>query len=279
MTAITTTDVTAGDVTFHLSQSGEPGRNPVLWLHGSGPGVTALTNWERIIEDLAPDFHNLAPDIIGYGDSTHPDPPPDGLRAFTDLRVSTLIGLLDELGIERVDLVGNSMGGIISMCLALAHPDRVRRIVLMGAGGAAGVGVTPALLSLILFYEDPTVEAMEALMKKFVFDEGSFGADLSSIAEARMPLASRPEVERSHRATFSAGEPLPINEDTMATLTQSVLIVHGDSDQLIPKEAGEWYHDVLPNSQLEIIDKAGHWIQIEHHDTFVELVRDFLGAP
>ena len=197
MSTISTTDVTtaapSGEVTFHLSVSGDPSFPPVLWLHGSGPGVTALTNWERVLEDLAGDFHNLAPDLIGYGDSTHPDPPPEGLKAFTDLRVDALVALLDRLGIDQVDLVGNSMGGIISLCFTLAHPHRVRRIVLMGAGGAP-VPITPELLSLILFYEDPTVEAMAELMTTFVHDPTAFGDDLHAIAAERM---AGPPVPRS----------------------------------------------------------------------------------
>lgn len=282
MTAITTSDltVTAPDgnaYTFHLSTTGSPDAPPVLWLHGSGPGVTALTNWEAILEDVAGDFHNLAPDIIGFGDSTHPDPPPEGLKAFTDLRVETLIALLDHLGIEQVDLVGNSMGGIISLCLTLAHPERVRRLVLMGTGGAP-VPPTAELLSLILFYEDPTVDAMADLMSKFVYDPAVFGDQLRDIAAERMPRATRPDVERSHRATFSGGDPLPINAETMAAVTQPALVVHGDTDRLMPLACGEWYAEVLPESRLEVIEKAGHWLQIEHHDRFVSLVRDFLTA-
>ncbi len=94
----------------------------------------------------------------------------------------------------------------------------------------------------------------------------------------RMVKASAPEVERSHRATFSPGEPLPITAETMATIHQPVLIVHGDTDRLMPLECGEWYHSVLPNSRLRVVDHAGHWLQIEHHDLFRDLVREFLGA-
>ena len=191
MSAIASTDVSVGDYTFHLNSSGDASRPTVLWLHGSGPGVTALTNWERVLEDVAGDFHNLAPDIIGFGDSTHPDPPPIGLEAFTTLRVETLVALLDHLGIGKVDLVGNSMGAIISLCLTLAHPERVRRVVLMGAGGAP-VPITPELLSLVLFYEDPSVDAMAGLLKTFVYDPAAFGDDLEAIAAARMPRATRP---------------------------------------------------------------------------------------
>lgn len=276
MSNTTTRDVQVGDVSFHLSTSGDPSKQPVLWLHGSGPGVTALTNWEQLLDDLAGDFYNIAPDIIGFGDSTHPDPPPEGLGPFTAYRVETLAELLDELGIDQVDLVGNSMGGIISLCFTLAHPGRVRRVVLMGAGGAP-VPPTPELLSMILWYENPTVEAMAELMTKFVADPAAWGDQLDQIAAERMPRATRPDVERSHRATFSfSGDPLPINEESMGTITQPVLVVHGDTDRLMPLECGEWYAKVIPGAHLEVVAKGGHWLNVEHHETFRDLVRDFL---
>ena len=278
MSQITTRDIAVdnGKYVFNTSTSGSKEKPAVLLLHGSGPGATALTNWEAILEDLATDFYNIAPDIIGFGDSSHPEPPPAGLRAFTDLRVETLAALLDEMGLDQVDLVGNSMGGIISICFALTHPDRVRRIVLMGAGGAPGVQLTEELLSLMFFYENPTVEAMAELMQKFVVDTNFFGDKLQDIAAERMPRAMRPEVERSHRATFTMDQPLPINAESISTIRQPVLVIQGDQDRLIPGEVAEWYHEHLSDSRLEIVDKAGHWLQIEHHDTFVRLVREFL---
>jgi 2-hydroxymuconate-semialdehyde hydrolase len=122
---ITVRDVAVGDVSFHVNESGPPDAPTVLWFHGSGPGASGASNWEWMIGELDDEYHCLAPDIVGFGDSTHPDPPPQGLKAFTELRVATLVGLLDAFGIEQAALVGNSMGGIISLSLALAHPDRV----------------------------------------------------------------------------------------------------------------------------------------------------------
>ncbi|WP_100521028.1 alpha/beta fold hydrolase [Mycobacteroides abscessus] len=275
---ITTADIAVGDVSFHLSTAGDPDHRPVLWLHGSGPGVTALTNWEALLTTLSGDFYNIAPDIIGFGDSTHPATPPQGISAFTELRVETLLALLDHLGIDEVDIVGNSMGAIIGLCLTLAHPHRVRRLVLMGPGGAP-IPPTPGLLSLIRFYDDPTVEAMSRLLTQFVADPSVFDDQLEAIASERMPRATRSDVERSHRATFApTGGPLPITAETMATLRQPVLLVHGDSDRIIAPQASHWYADVLPDARLQVIEDAGHWLQLEQPTHFADLLRDFLGA-
>lgn len=273
--AITTEDVAVGDHIFHLSTSGDGHGPPVLWLHGAEPGVSALDTWTPMLRDLAGDFHNLAPDLIGYADSTHPDPPPPGLGEFAQLRVETLVALLDHLGIDQVDLVGNSMGGIISLCLALAHPDRVRRIVLMGTGGAP-VAITPELLSLILFFEDPTREAMQALVEACVHDPAAISQDLDALAEERMVRVRRVEVERSHRATFGPGAALPIDETSMASVTAPVLILHGDDDRLVPLDGARWYEQALPNARLEVIQDGGHELDLEHHERCAQEIKSFL---
>ncbi len=275
MNAITTRNIKVGDYEFHLSTSGTTDKRAILWLHGSGPGVTALTNWQAILEALSDDSYNIAPDIIGFGDSSHPNPPPSDLKAFTELRVETLAMLLDELGVEKADLVGNSMGGIISVCFALAYPQRVHSLILMGAGGAP-LPPTDELLSLILFYENPTKEAMAELMTKFVVDQNVLGGDLDAIAAERMPRAIREDVERSHRATFNMTEPLPISPETLATISQPALIVHGDKDKIIPLAHGQWYAKHLPHNRLEVMSETGHWLQIEQRDKFLKLLRAFL---
>jgi len=267
-------DVPVGDATFHVLESGSPAAPAILWLHGSGPGANARTNWEWQLGELA-EFRNIAPDVIGFGQSTHPDPPPLGLRAFTELRVRTLLGLLDELGIERVTLVGNSMGGIISLALVLAAPERVERLVLMGGGGAP-IRPTPSLLKLITFYDDPTTDAMADLLTQFVHDPAFFGDDLQQIAAARLPLAVRPEVERSHRATFSPGEPLAFTPELLATIDRPVLVVHGEGDRLIPIAAGEYYAAHLPDVRFERYPDTGHWLMIERPTEFAASVRRFM---
>ena len=278
--AITVRDITVGDPTYgaltlRLNESGPADAPTLVWLHGSGPGATAASNWEWQIGELGDEFRCLAPDIIGFGDSTHPDPPPMGLKAFTELRVRSLIALLDVLGVARATFVGNSMGGIISVALALAAPERVECLVLMGTGGAP-VPITPDLLKLILFYENPTAEAMAELMTCFVDDPAFFGDDLAKIAAARMPQASRPEVERSHRATFGPGDPLAFTPEQIATITRPALVVHGTSDRIVAPASGEWFAAHLPNARLELFPDTGHWLQIERPQAFADLLRAFL---
>jgi 2-hydroxymuconate-semialdehyde hydrolase len=130
---INTTKIAVGQHQFHVNESGDRTNPAVLFLHGSGPGATGLSNWEAVLQDLGKDYFCLAPDVIGFGDSSHPDPTPQGLAQFNRLRVQTLIGLLDELQLDKATLVGNSMGGVWSLGVAMQSPHRVDKIVLAPA--------------------------------------------------------------------------------------------------------------------------------------------------
>lgn len=270
-------DVAVGDHVFHLLESGDPGKESVLWLHGSGPGANAETNWERVLRDLAPDLHHLAPDMIGFGDSTHPDPAPASASAFKELRVDALLGLLDVLGLERVHLVGNSYGGIVGLALALKAPERVGRIVLMGGGGAP-VPPTDDLLRLITYYDDPTVEALAAIMRAMTHDPSVLGESLEKIAESRMERIERAEVRRSHLATFAVDLPGLYGPEELAGLEHPVLVLHGREDRLIPLAAGQYFAEHLPNAQLHTLPHAGHWAMIEQPERFAFLVGSFLAG-
>lgn len=274
---MTTTTVPVGEYQLLVNETGEPGAPAILFLHGSGPGATGESNWRAVIEDLGDTYHCLAPDILGYGDSTHPDPPPQGIVPFTTLRSETLIGLLDTFDIGQAHLVGNSMGGLISLDLVRLAPARVASITLMGAGGAP-LPPGPALPSLIGFYEQPTAEAMTRLLEDFVYAPEDFGDELAAVAAARLPRATRADVQRSHAATFDLSTPWTISDEELAAIEQDVLIIHGREDKMVVFEAGLWFFERIPNSRLYGIGKCGHWTQIEQHDRFVAAIRGFVSG-
>jgi 2-hydroxymuconate-semialdehyde hydrolase len=279
---IETRDLVVGDVTFHLSETGPRDAHPIVFLHGSGPGVNALSNWEWMIGELGDAYHCIAPDIVGFGRSTHPDPAPEGMSAFSTVRVDTLLALFDSLGLDKVSLVGNSMGGMLSLGITQQAPDRVAHLILMGAGGAPGLTPLPGLKKIIHFYDDPTEQAMADLLTHFVHDQTVFGDRLHEIAADRLPLATRPEVERSHRATFSSGPgkpPYDAREPALAQMSVPTLVVHGDDDQVVSPASGEHYARHIPNARLEIFANTGHWLQIEQGPQFAALLRSFLTAP
>ncbi|WP_201274611.1 alpha/beta fold hydrolase [Mycolicibacterium sp. CH28] len=278
--AITTTKVAVGEHEFHVNHSGERTNPAVVFLHGSGPGATALSNWEAVLGELGDEYYCVAPDVIGFGDSSHPDPAPLGLVEFTRLRVQTLVGLLDKLELEKATFVGNSMGGVWSLGIAQHAPQRVDKLVLMGAGGAP-VPTGPALPGLSDFYANPSTDALTAMLEAFVYDPAAFGSRLRTIAEARMPQALRPEVQRSHTATFYGFDPTrpwALSEQDAAAIENEVLIIHGREDRFVPFAAGAWFFEHLPNARLYGIGHCGHWTQIEQQTRFVTATRAFLAG-
>ena len=127
---------------LHYEQAGARAGTPVVMLHGGGPGASGMSNFGRNLPVFAQRFRTLVVDQPGFGKS---DKPPVEGNYFT-FAARALADLLDELGVGRVHLVGNSLGGGTAVRFALSYPERAARLVLMGPGG----------LSLNVFAPDPT---------------------------------------------------------------------------------------------------------------------------
>lgn len=272
MSKMTTSQIEAGEYSFNVNESGQENDHHVLWLHGSGPGVTASSNWEGALNALADDFHNIAPDMLGFADSSHPDPPPLG-GAFLNLRADTMIELMDAMEIEQFDIVGNSMGVGVGCQIAQLVPDRVGRLVLMG-GAPGPPAPTPGLKRIATFGDDPTVENLAKILESFVFDPSPHGDLLQRVAEQRVPRALREDVMRSHAASFNpeGGPPRTVDH---AALPHKALVVHGADDQVLLLESGLELFGRLSHAEMHIFGQCGHWTQIEKADEFHALVSDF----
>lgn len=275
MATVSASRVPVGPHEFHVNEAGDPGRPTVLLLHGAGPGATAASNWQAVMEDLGEDYHCLAPDVLGFGESSHPAPLPTGLGPYTELRVEALLGLLQARGVERATVVGNSMGGMWTLGMARREPERVEKMILMGAGGAP-VAPGPSLPPLVAFYDNPTREAMAELLRDFVASSDLFADQLDEIVSERMLVALRPEIEASHRATFDFSKAWTLSDAELAAMHQPTLIVHGREDTVVTFEAAMHFFGHLRNARLYGIANCGHWAQIEHRDQFVAAVRGFL---
>lgn len=270
--------VQAGRWPTHLHRAGSG--QPVIFLHGSGPGVTAWANWRFAVPALADLFDCIAPDLWGFAKSGHPDPPPVGVRAWMDLWVEQVIALMDHLGIERVHLVGNSMGGAIALHLLHRHRERFDRAVLMGTVGAPH-RITHQLDVAWGFYEEPTAERLAQIIRWFVYDPASVGGDLAAIARDRLQAALDPVVRRSYEAMFPPPrqqhlDALVLPEDAYRQLDRPILLVHGRDDVIVPLETSLWLFPRLPRVQLHVFGQCSHWVQIEQRDRFNALIRVFL---
>lgn len=246
---------------------------PVLLIHGSGPGVSAWANWRLTIGALAGEFRCLAPDMAGFGYS----PVPEGWQHSREAWLEQLIAFMDGLGIAKVHVIGNSFGGSMALALAIACPERVDKLVLMGS-----VGVPFALtagLDAVWGYE-PGVENMAALLRIFAYDQNLVGADLARI---RYEASTRPGVQEAYAAMFPAPRQRWVDamahaENHIRAIRQRTLIVHGRDDKVIPLDTSLTLHRWIDDSQLHVFGRCGHWPQIEHATDFHQLVHGFLAT-
>ena len=245
--------------------------NPVLMIHGSGPGVSAWVNWRLVIPELAKRSRVLAPDMVGFGFSDRPT----GVRYDMDTWVGQAVGFLDALEIEKTDLVGNSFGGALALALTIRHPQRVRRLVLMGS-----VGVTfPITRGLDdVWGYTPSFENMRRLLDVFAYDRALVNDEL---ARLRYAASIRPGFQESFSAMFPAPrqrwvDTMASDEAAIARIPQHTLVVHGREDQVIPLSNSQRLASLIPRSQLHVFGQCGHWTQIEHAARFARLVSDFL---
>lgn len=255
---------------------------PILFIHGSGPGADGLSNWRLALPEFGKQFLALVPDLVGFGGSTHPDPPPVGVRAWMRLWVDQLLGLLDELGLERAHLVGNSLGGVIALHLLLEAPERFEKVVLMGPVGAP-MRITPELDRLWGFYEDPTVANMKNAIRWFVYEETSISEHLEEIAQMRLEAALRTDSRRSFEAMFPRPrqeqlDQLVVPESALRRIPHPVLLICGRDDRIVPKDTSIWLAERIENAHLFIVGRSSHWVQIERVRVFHRVLWDFFGG-
>jgi len=244
---------------------------PVMMIHGSGPGVTAWANWRLVMPKLARNRRVIAPDMLGFGYSARPEDQTYNRERW----VEHAIGVLDELGLEQVDLVGNSFGGGLALAMAIEHPQRVRRLVLMGSVGVS-FPITKGL-DEVWGYE-PSLDTMRRLMDVFAYDKSLLTEEL---AEMRYQASVRPGFQESFAAMFPAPrqrwvDNLASREEDIRALPHETLILHGREDEVIPLEASLKLAELIDRAQLHVFGRCGHWTQIEHASRFARLVNDFL---
>jgi 2-hydroxymuconate-semialdehyde hydrolase len=245
--------------------------SPLLMIHGSGPGVSAWANWRLSIPVLARHSRVIAPDMVGFGFSDRPAGQQYGMGQW----VAQAVGVLDALDVERADVVGNSFGGALALALAIRHPQRVRRLVLMGSVGVP-FAITPGL-DAVWGYE-PSLAAMRSLLDVFAYDTRLATDEL---AKLRYEASIRPGFHESFAAMFPAPRQASVDamcsaEADIRALPHETLVLHGREDRVIPLANSLTLAEWIPNSQLHVFGHCGHWTQIEHAARFNRLVGDFL---
>ena len=208
--------------------------------------------------------------MLGFGYTERPE----GVSYKLDTWVDHAIGFMDALKLEQVDLVGNSFGGALSLAIAARHPQRVRRLVLMGSAGVDFELTRP--LDEVWGYT-PSFENMRRMMDMFAYDKSLVNDEL---ARMRYEASLQPGMQEAYAAMFPEPrqrciEALCSPVHDLRALPHETLIIHGREDQVIPVSNAHKLSGWILNSQLHIFGKCGHWTQIEHSARFARLVGDF----
>lgn len=265
------------DLKLHFNDCDPKGAGEtVVMLHGSGPGATGWANFNRNIEPLTDaGFRVLLLDCPGWGKS-------DTIvntGSRSELNARMLKGLLDHLGLGRVHVIGNSMGGHSAVAFALAWPDRVGKLVLMG-GGTGGVSPfvpmpTEGIKLIGALYREPTIENLKRMMNVFVYDPSDLTEDLFNARLTNL-LARRDHLENFVKSSAANPKQFPDVGHRLGEIQAETLVLWGRNDRFVSMDVGLRLVAGIPNSELHIFNNCGHWVQWEHHAKFNRMVLDFL---
>ncbi len=252
----------------------------VVLLHGGGPGATGASNYGKNVESLARDFRCWVIDFPGWGQSSKnldafgaEGPFQNGARA--------VLAFMDAVGLAHAHLVGNSFGGSAALCVAMAAPERVDKMVLMGPGGgvvAGATGPTEGIKQLLTYYlgDGPTLAKLEAFVGNLVYDTRLLTPELirqrfdaSNDPEIRANPPLLPQPGGPGKETFISMDP------RLATLAHRTLFVWGLQDKVNPVGGLEPFR-AMPNADVLLLNHCGHWAQWEHPERFNDAVSSFL---
>lgn len=260
--------VMAGGVKTNYLEAGSG--EPVILIHGSGPGVSAYANWRLAMPYLAEKLHVFAYDQMGFG---YTEPPSDNqysLQRWTN----QLVDFMNAVGVKRACMVGNSMGASVAIAAAVEHPDMVSRLVLMGPMGVR----FPISYGLREVWDyQPSVENMMHLLHLFIYNQSFITNEL---AELRYKASIRQGMQEAFSSLFphprqKGVDELAAYQGRLGEVQAPTMLIHGLEDLVIPVQTSQILLTMLPNAQMHIFAHCGHWSQIEWSQPFNWLVRGF----
>src|SRR6266478_2427137 len=236
---------------------------PVILLHGLADDIGV---WESVMPALAAKHRVIALDQIGFGRSDKP---------LLDYRVATFVDFLDrfldELKIDHASLVGNSLGGWIAADFALAHPERIDRLVLCDAAGYAALGknMNARTLSALRLASRDDIRYLGPL----TFHDKRFYEDVDLAFKQRVTAGDGYTVNQVLDSILRGEDVL---DGRVGAIHKPTLILWGREDRLIPVSLAERFHNEITGSRLEVIDNCGHMPHVECPKEFSAAVLEFL---
>jgi 2-hydroxy-6-oxonona-2,4-dienedioate hydrolase len=268
-------DLNGARVRVHYNEVGM-GDETVVMLHGSGPGATSWANFNRNVEPFAQaGYRVILMDCPGWGKS-------DTIvctGSRSELNGRSLKSLMDAIGIDKVHLVGNSMGGHSAVDFTLNNPGRVGKLVVMGGGtGGASPFVpmpTEGIKLLNALYSEPTIDNLKKMMRVFVYDPSALTEEQMQMRLENM-LARKDHLESFVKSMEANPMQFPDQGARLGEIKAPTLIIWGRDDRFVPLDGGLKMLAGVADAQLHVFGSCGHWVQWEHADDFNRMVLNFL---
>lgn len=245
---------------IHYAECGEGA--PVMFVHGSGPGASGHSNFsDNMVAFARAGFRAIAVDLLGYGDSSKPTD-----KHYTlDLHVPALREFVSRLGLGRVSLVGNSLGGAVSMRFAMDYPDLMDRLVLLAPGGLAPrlrylrMPGIKAMMWSQLGPGGPTLKKLQGVFDKQLYDPSQLSR---ALVEQRFQVALT-QPRQVYKTLKVANLVSRLGEIRCPTLA-----FWGTDDKFCPVETAIPMTQGIHDCRTILIARCGHWAQVEHPDLF-----------
>lgn len=266
-------------INIHYKTWGE-GEPTFLLLHGFG---ASLFSWREVTEPLSDFGTVIAYDRPAFGLTERPLEWEGESPYSPQAQVNIVIGLMDELNIEKAILVGNSAGGTISMQVALQHPERVEALILVDAavyaGGGAPAWSRPILKTPQMNHIGPLI-ARQLQAQGIEFLKSAFHDPSKITPEIFAGYEKTLQVDNWDKALWQltvASEESGLTT-RLSEITMPALVITGDDDRIVPTEQSLRLADELPNAELKVIAQSGHLPHEEKPLEFIQAVTEFLAT-
>ena len=265
-----------GDIHYH-----DAGEGPCLLLiHGSGPGVSAWANFHGNLPTFAKHFRCIAINLPGYGQSDAVEGDP------VTTAISACIKLLDALDIETAHILGNSLGGIVGSHIAAQYPQRVSSFITIGGIGLNIFSSFPSegLNLLTNFVENPSRANITTWLRSMVYDQSLI---TETLIEQRFQQACEPKTLATAQAFYAKAAIADIAAkrqganacktiEHLPSIQAPTLITWGREDRVSPLDISLLPMRLIPNCELHVFPRCGHWAMIECKQRFEQLVLGFI---
>ena len=260
-------EVDVGEHRIHYLSYGDG--PAVVLLHGSGPGASGYSNFKQNIDSIVASGHRaIVFDMLGFGYSSKPT----DCDYTTELFAQTIKGALDALRVDECVLIGNSLGGAVSIRLALDHPELAKGLVLMAPGGIESDAV---------YYEMPGIKKMIAAFTSGALDFEGLGELLTMLVQDaaiidQSLVAERYAILQTQPVEVLARLRVANMESELGKLTCPILGFWGQNDRFTPVSGFQKFIGACSDCAFTIVAECGHWVMVERQEMFDAQLRAFL---